>query len=74
MFALMRDLQGMAENNAALRRRPYTPRSTIMAAAAIYESLYGKDGYIPATFQIIYFNAWAPHSSQPQVTFWVKFN
>ena len=42
MFELMRDLKGMAENNAALNRPLHLDRDTLMAASAIYKELYGK--------------------------------
>lgn len=62
---------GMAENNAARNRKLHLKRDTILAAAAIYEELYGKtkdDGsiYVPATFQIIYMLGWKPDASQPK--------
>lgn len=71
MFELMRDLKGMAENNAARNRQPHLKKDTMFAAAAIYQELYGKqkdDGssYIPATFQIIYLLGWKPDPSQPK--------
>ncbi|KYQ89852.1 hypothetical protein DLAC_09827 [Tieghemostelium lacteum] len=65
-FTLMRDLQNMGENNAILKRRNYTSRDTFMAAASIYENLYGSAEKVPATFQIIYLIGWAPHASQPK--------
>jgi hypothetical protein len=35
--------------------------------AAEYERIFGDgEGRIPATFQIIYLTAWAPHESQPK--------
>ena len=62
---------GMAENNAARNRCQHLKRDTMLAAAAIYNQLYGKtkeDGskYIPATFQIIYMIGWKPDPSQPK--------
>ncbi len=36
-----------------------------MAVAAVYESLYGDDHGVVATFQIIFLSGWAPHESQP---------
>jgi len=48
----------MGENNAAWRRKMHIPRDTLMAAAAIYDEMYGnnngKDGCraVPATFQV----------------------
>lgn len=66
MFELMDDLQGMAENNAAFNRPLHLSRETQMAAAAIYQNMYGKPEGIPATFQVIYFVAWKPGPNQPQ--------
>lgn len=71
MFELMTDLRGMAENNAARNRKLRLNKDTILAAAAIYDQLYGKtkeDGerYIPASFQIIYLLGWKPDPSQPK--------
>ncbi|KAK0081825.1 hypothetical protein PV325_011507 [Microctonus aethiopoides] len=71
MFQLMWDLKGMGESNAARNRTLHLKRDTMLAAAAIYEELYGKvkeDGekYIPATFQIIYMVGWKPDASQPK--------
>ncbi len=67
-LTLMRDLRGMGETNAVTaRRRGASRRSTLMRAAALYEELYqGADGQLPATFQVIYLTAWAPHRSQPK--------
>lgn len=51
---------GMGENNAARNRKLSIPRETLMAAAAIYENMYGnnngKDGSrsVPASFQVIF--------------------
>ena len=45
--------KGMAENNAVLKRRKSMSKDTIMAAASVYQSLYGyEDGSVPATFQV----------------------
>jgi NADH dehydrogenase [ubiquinone] 1 alpha subcomplex assembly factor 5 len=58
----------MAENNAVLKRRKNVSKDTIMAAASVYQSLFGNtDGSVPATFQVVYFIAWTPHESQPKV-------
>lgn len=64
-------LAGMAENNAARNRNLHLPRDTLIAAASIYNRLYGKikeDGttYVSATFQIIYMLGWKPDPSQPK--------
>lgn len=65
-FALMRDLKGMGEANVHLgRRRGFTNRRTIVAAAEAYHATHAlPDGRIPATFQVIYLTGWAPHESQ----------
>lgn len=56
----------MGENNCAFNRPLHLSRDTLMAAAAIYKDLYGKDDGITATFQIIYFVGWKPGPNQPQ--------
>lgn len=56
----------MGENNAAIRRCLHLNRDTMLAAAAIYENMYGEDGKIRATFQLINFISWKPDPSQPK--------
>jgi NADH dehydrogenase [ubiquinone] 1 alpha subcomplex assembly factor 5 len=52
-WVLFSDLRAMGESNATLKRRLSTPPSTLMAAAAAYQAMYGAaDGSIPATFQV----------------------
>ncbi len=65
-FALMRDLRGMGEGNAAAaRRRSFTRRDTMFAAVSRYAELFGTaDGRIPASFEILTLTAWAPHEAQ----------
>ena len=65
-FALMAELRGMGEGNAILgRRRGLSRRDTLHRAAALYEEMFGDDeGRVPATFQVLYLTAWAPHHSQ----------
>mmetsp|Transcript_29348 Transcript_29348/g.40513 ORF Transcript_29348/g.40513 Transcript_29348/m.40513 type:complete len:391 (+) Transcript_29348:74-1246(+) len=65
MFQLMDDLRGMGESNASLLRGSPLKRSTMFAAAAAYESMYGnEDGTIPATFQVIFLTGWHPSENQ----------
>ncbi|XP_072265715.1 arginine-hydroxylase NDUFAF5, mitochondrial isoform X2 [Pyxicephalus adspersus] len=65
MFELMKDLQGMGESNCAWNRRSLLHRDSMIAAAAIYQEMYGEeDGSVPATFQIYYMIGWKPHESQ----------
>ena len=65
-FALMRDLRGMGETNAAHeRRKRFTRRATLMAMAEHYHANHAdEDGRIRATFQIVYLTGWAPDASQ----------
>jgi len=70
MFKLMTDLRGMGETGAVSgRRKTFTRRATMMRAAAYYmekfagSSEVGEDR-IPATFDIIFLTAWAPHPDQ----------
>ncbi|XP_026278257.1 arginine-hydroxylase NDUFAF5, mitochondrial isoform X2 [Frankliniella occidentalis] len=72
MFEVMWDLKGMGESNAARNRKLSLPRETLMAAAAIYETIYGnnngRDGTraVPASFQVYYLLGWKPDPSQPK--------
>ena len=72
MFKLMLELRGMGEAGAVSgRRKNFTRRDTMMRAAEIYmEKFEGLDdsgeGRIPATFDIMYIHAWAPHPDQQQ--------
>ncbi|KAL6771246.1 NDUFAF5 [Auxenochlorella protothecoides x Auxenochlorella symbiontica] len=65
---LVRHLRQLAETNALTQRRAFLPRDSALATAAIYSSLFGKEGEpeqgIPATFQVIYLTGWAPDPSQ----------
>ncbi|HEY0832812.1 MAG TPA: methyltransferase domain-containing protein [Azospirillum sp.] len=67
-LALMRDLRGMGESNAVLARRTVPARREMLfMAAALYAERFAEpDGRIPATFQVLYLAAWAPHESQQQ--------
>ncbi|XP_036397032.1 arginine-hydroxylase NDUFAF5, mitochondrial isoform X1 [Megalops cyprinoides] len=62
---VMHDLQGMGESNCAWNRKSMLHRDTMLAAAAIYQEMYGnEDGSVPATFEILYMIGWKPHESQ----------
>ena len=65
---LFADLRAMGEANAVIeRRRGLTRRATVAEAAARYRQGFADaDGRVPATFQVIYLTAWAPHESQPK--------
>jgi SAM-dependent methyltransferase len=65
---LMAALRAMGESNAvAARRRTFSRRATLLRAAEIYQQRCGggRDG-LPASFEVIYLTAWAPHRSQQQ--------
>ncbi|KAK6300289.1 hypothetical protein J4Q44_G00283870 [Coregonus suidteri] len=65
ILEVMSDLQGMGESNCAWNRKSMLHRDTILAAAAIYQEMYGsEDGSVPATFEILYMIGWKPHDSQ----------
>lgn len=67
IIQLMRDLKGMAENNAAWSRKTRINKDTMLAANAIYKQLYAnEDGNLPATFQMYYWIGWKPDPSQPK--------
>lgn len=66
MFILMKHLQLMGEGNILHQRREHIPKETWLAAAAIYEKLYGTEKGIPATFEILYFISWKPDPKQPK--------
>jgi NADH dehydrogenase [ubiquinone] 1 alpha subcomplex assembly factor 5 len=67
VMQLMRDLKGMAENNASWSRKLRINKDTLIATNAIYQNLYGQDdGNLPATFQIYYWIGWKPDPSQPK--------
>lgn len=67
-FALMEDLQSMAENNAILgREMGPIQRDVLLANEGIYRELHGnEDGSIPATFRIIYMIGWKEGENQPK--------
>ena len=65
-IALMADLSGMGETNAATARpRHFTPRALFLRAAELYGQRHANaDGRIRATFEVIYLHGWVPHESQ----------
>lgn len=67
-FALMKDLKGMAENNALIKSfKGLSSRALMMKVAEYYQDAFADDdGRIAATFDIIYLQGWAPHESQQQ--------
>lgn len=66
VFALMRDLRGMAATNILTeRRRTPLRRATLLRMAEIYREQFADgNGRIRATFDMIWLSGWAPHESQ----------
>lgn len=56
----------MGESNAARNRSLHLSRDKMLAAAAIYQQLYGQDDKVSATFQVFYMIGWKPDPSQPK--------
>lgn len=64
---LLADVRGMGEANAAApRRKSFSRRALFAAALDRYPRAAALEGRAPATFQIVYLTAWAPHASQPK--------
>ena len=63
---LMAELRGMGEANAVVeRRKRFTRRATLLAAAAAYRDRFARtDGRVPASFEVIWLTAWKPDPSQ----------
>ena len=64
-WTLWHHIRAMGDAHATVHRAGAS-RETLLAAAAIYQQLYGdpEDGSVPASFQIIYLTGWSPHESQ----------
>ncbi|WP_242111872.1 malonyl-ACP O-methyltransferase BioC [Luteimonas aquatica] len=64
--ALMRELRAIGATNAlTARRHTLTGKSRFARAAAAYEPMRGGDGRLPATWEVIYAQAWAPQPGAP---------
>lgn len=64
-----------AQCSFASARPPFPSQrlETFLAAAAVYEAMFGKDGpgpapsrKVPATVSVMYLSGWAPHKDQPR--------
>jgi malonyl-CoA O-methyltransferase len=63
--ALMRELRAIGATNAlATRRHTLTGKSRFAAAASAYEH-ERRNGRLPATWEVIYAQAWAPQPGAP---------
>lgn len=67
-FALMKELKGMGENNVLSKGyKGLSSKKSMMKMAEFYHADFANSvGRIPATFDILYFQGWAPHESQQQ--------
>lgn len=66
LAALMRELRTLGATNALrTRRHTLTGRTRFAAAAATYENERRADGLLPATWEVIYAQAWAPPPGAP---------
>ena len=63
---LMRELRTIGATNALQRRRhSLTGRQRFAAAARAYDAMRGDDGLLPASWEAIYAQAWAPAPGAP---------
>jgi hypothetical protein len=60
LFALIKDLRGMAEGNALYKRcKRFSSRALFLAAADVYQIQFQtSERLIPATFDILYLTGW----------------
>lgn len=66
LAGLMRELRALGATNALrARRHTLTGKARFAAAAAAYEALRRSDGLLPATWEAIYAQAWAPEPGAP---------
>jgi len=63
---LMRELRTLGATNAMRdRRRSLTGRARFARAAQAYETFRGTDGQLPATWEVLYAQAWGPPPGAP---------
>ena len=62
---LAKDLRGMGETNAlASRSTSLPPREIFREAERIYRKNFADDGYLVATFEMVFLTGWAPSANQ----------
>ncbi len=61
---LMKYLQSVGENSALMQSRKGALKETLLAAAAIYDTLFKVEGKVEATFEEIFFIGWKYHENQ----------
>ena len=66
LAGLMRELRTLGATNAMVdRRRSLTGRARFARAAQAYEPMRRSDGQLPATWEVIYAQAWGPPPGTP---------
>lgn len=65
-FHLMEHLHAMGESACHVGRRTHISRTSLLAMAAVYQSMYEHKNLIPATFEVFHTIAWSPSPNQPQ--------
>lgn len=67
LATLVRDLRGMGETNALNDRLKTIPRRTFFnETEQIYRENFDDDGYLVATFELVFLTGWAPSDTQPK--------
>jgi malonyl-CoA O-methyltransferase len=67
-LALMRELRAIGATNAdAKRQRTLTGKAHLARVVAAYEA-FRRDGVLPATYEVVYAQAFAPEPGQPRRT------
>ena len=65
-FHAMEYLGDAGESAAHIVRRGFVPRETMLATAAMYDTLYRKNNLLPCTFEIFNAIGWSPSPDQPK--------
>lgn len=64
---LVQDLRGMGETNALhARSRRATTRALFAETERLYRQSFEDNGYLTATFEVVFLTGWAPSADQPQ--------
>lgn len=64
---LVQDLRGMGETNALdARNRSPANRALFAETETLYRQNFDDDGYITATFEVVFLTGWAPSADQPK--------
>ncbi|GFR52699.1 hypothetical protein Agub_g15326, partial [Astrephomene gubernaculifera] len=64
---LVQHLRSLGESNASKQRRRSLHRDSALAAAAVYQSMFGgEDGSVSATYEVIFMTGWSPAAHQPK--------